>query len=43
MIERVLTYLDDPTADMGPENAEYLLARLTALDAELGETRRAAG
>jgi uncharacterized protein (DUF2336 family) len=35
MIERVLTYLDDPSADMGPENAEYLLARLTALDAEL--------
>jgi uncharacterized protein (DUF2336 family) len=35
MIERVLTYLDDPSADMGPENAEYLLARLSALDAEL--------
>lgn len=43
MIERVLTYLDDPSGDLGPENAEYLLARLSALDAELTQTRRAAG
>ena len=42
MIERVLTYLDDPSVDLGPENTEYLLARLTALDAELTQTRRAA-
>ena len=43
MIERVLTYLDDPSADMGQENAEYLLARLTALDAELLRAHRAGG
>lgn len=43
MIERVLTYLDDPSADMGPENAEYLLARLTALDTELGRAHRSGG
>lgn len=42
MIERVLTYLENPSADMGAENTEYLLARLTALDAELGRAGKAA-
>jgi uncharacterized protein (DUF2336 family) len=35
MIERVLTFLEGPSAGLGADNAEYLLTRLTALDAEM--------
>ena len=32
MIERILTYVADPSAEMGEDNAEYLLAKLAQID-----------
>jgi uncharacterized protein (DUF2336 family) len=32
MLERVLTYMEDPSEGLGDENAEYLLERLCGLD-----------
>jgi uncharacterized protein (DUF2336 family) len=31
MLERILTYLDDPAKGLGPENAQYLLDRLCGI------------
>lgn len=32
MLERVLTYMEDPSEGLGDENAEYLLERLCGLN-----------
>lgn len=32
MIERILTYVEDPTSEIGTETAEYLLAKLSQID-----------
>ena len=35
MIERVLTYMEDPQAGFGEENIEYLIAKLQQIDPEI--------
>ena len=32
MIERILTHVADPSSEIGVENAEYLLAKLSQID-----------